>query len=145
MSIHADNKNMFVENIVIDYRDRPNGSESKLNPYSDGINVLRTIVRLYTTYKSKGFFGLIALLLTIISSAVFCTYSFWLILSEYINTGLVSNSPTLIVCGFTIIVAIQLLFTGLTLQTFVQKKVDFEINLHRVSKEKRKEQQGKCL
>lgn len=141
MSIHAVDKNMFVENIVIDYRDRPDGSESKLNTYSDGIKVLRTIVRLYRTYKPMGFFGLIALLLTIISGVFFVP-----VISEYINTGLVPNFPTLIVCGFTIIAAIQSLFTGLTLQTLLQKnKHDFEINLHRASKEKRKEQQGKCL
>ncbi len=47
MSIHAVDKNMYVENVIVDYRDRPNGSESKLNTFSDGIKVLKTIGRLY--------------------------------------------------------------------------------------------------
>ena len=46
MTIHAIDKNMGVENIVIEYRDRPEGSESKLNTYSDGFKVLKTIIRL---------------------------------------------------------------------------------------------------
>ena len=43
MSIHAPDKNMYIENVVVDYRDRPEGSESKLNTYSDGFRVLLTI------------------------------------------------------------------------------------------------------
>ncbi|MBO4412345.1 MAG: glycosyltransferase, partial [Lachnospiraceae bacterium] len=50
MSIHAIDKNMQVENVVVEYRDRQAGSESKLNTYSDGFKVLRTIVRLYKNY-----------------------------------------------------------------------------------------------
>lgn len=51
MSIHAVDKNMYIENVVIDYRDRPIGSISKLNTYSDGIKVLRIIADLYKTYN----------------------------------------------------------------------------------------------
>ena len=58
MSIHAIDKNMFVENVVIEYRDRPEGSESKLNTYSDGMKVLFTMVKLYKNYKPLGFFTL---------------------------------------------------------------------------------------
>ena len=56
MSIHAVHKNMLVENVIIEYRDRPDGSESKLNTYSDGFKVLKTIGRLYKNYKPLGFF-----------------------------------------------------------------------------------------
>ena len=69
MSIHAVDKNMYVENVVIDYRDRPEGSESKLNTYSDGLKVIRTIVRLYRSYNPMGFFGSIAFVLALISIA----------------------------------------------------------------------------
>ena len=55
MSIHAVDRNMQVENVIIEYRDRPDGSESKLNTYSDGIKVLLTIVKLYKNYKPFGF------------------------------------------------------------------------------------------
>ena len=51
MSIHAVDKNMFVKNVVVDYRDRPQGSESKLNTLSDGFKVLKTIIRLFREYK----------------------------------------------------------------------------------------------
>lgn len=133
MSIHAVDKNMYVENVIIDYRDRPEGSESKLNTYSDGIKVLKTILRLYRTYKPMGFFGIIAIILAIISAVFFTP-----IIMTYAQTGLVPNFPTLIVCGFTMMAAIQSLFTGLTLQTIIQKnKQDFEMNLQRVSKDKK--------
>ena len=62
MSIHAVDKNMAVENIIIEYRDRPQGSESKLNTYSDGFKVLKTIGRLYKNYKPMQFFGMVSLL-----------------------------------------------------------------------------------
>ena len=68
MSIHAVDKNMAVENVVINYRDRPEGSQSKLNTYVDGIKILRTIARMYRTYRPAGFFGIVALLLALISA-----------------------------------------------------------------------------
>lgn len=101
MSIHAVDKNMHIENVMIEYRDRPEGSESKLNTYSDGIRVLWTIVRLYQTYKPMGFFGTISALLVTISICFFLPIIF-----TYIKTGLVPQYPTLIVCGFTMIAAI---------------------------------------
>lgn len=69
MSIHATDKNMQVENVVIEYRDRPEGSVSKLNTYSDGFKVIRTIIRLFRTYKPMAFFGGVAAILTIIGIA----------------------------------------------------------------------------
>lgn len=133
MSIHAIDKNMSVENVVIDYRDRPAGSSSKLNTYSDGIKVLRTILRLYRTYRPIGFFGIIALLMALISAGFFIP-----VLHTYFKTGLVPALPTLIVCGFTLIASIQSLFAGLTLQTMIQKnRQDFEMELHRVSENKK--------
>ena len=125
MSIHAVEKNMFVENVIIEYRDRPEGSESKLNTYSDGFKVLRTIVRLYRTYKPMGFFGIISAILALLSIGFFIP-----ILMDFINTGVVPKYPTLIVCGFTMIAALLSFFTGLMLQTIVQqKRQDFELNL----------------
>ena len=139
MSIHAVDKNMYVENVVIDYRDRPEGSESKLNTYSDGFKVLKTIARLYRTYNPMGFFGGLALILAIISGLFFIP-----IFVEYMQTGLVPNFPTLIVCGFVMIAAIQSLFAGMQLQTMIQKnRQDFEMNLQRVVCEKRLQEENK--
>lgn len=133
MSIHAIDKNMYVENVIIDYRDRPEGSESKLNTYSDGFKVLRTIARLYRIYNPMGFFGIVAALLAFISAAFFIP-----VLHTYITTGLVPNFPTLIVCGFTMMAAIQSLFAGLILHTILQKnKQDFEMNLLQVERAKK--------
>ncbi len=125
MSIHAVDKNLHIENVVVQYRDRPEGSESKLNTYSDGFKVIRTIIKLYRNYRPFAFFGIIALTLAILAVAFFIP-----VFSEYVKTGLVPNFPTLIVCGFTMIAAIQALFSGLTLETMRQKsRQDFEMQL----------------
>ncbi|MBQ8815490.1 MAG: glycosyltransferase [Lachnospiraceae bacterium] len=132
MSIHAVDKNMFMENVVIDYKDRPDGSTSKLNTYSDGIKVLKTILRLFQTYRPLYFFGSVALLLAIVSIAFFIP-----LVKTYIETGLVPNFPTLIVCCFVMLAAVQSLFSGLILQTIYQKnRQDFEMELHRVQQSK---------
>ena len=74
MSIHAITRNMLVRNVVIDYRDRPDGSVSKLNTYSDGAKVLLTIARLFKNYKPFSFFGIIALVLALLSAAFGLTF-----------------------------------------------------------------------
>ena len=125
MSIHAIDKNMSVENVIIAYRDRPEGSVSKLSTYSDGFRVIRTVLRLFRVYRPFLFFSLIALLLAVISLAFFIP-----VLIEFMRTGRVDRFPTLIVCGFVMIAAIQSLFTGLMLQNTVQKnRQDFEMRL----------------
>ena len=130
MSIHAIDKNMFMENVVINYRDRPLGSESKLNTYSDGIKVLFTIMKLFRTYRPMGYFGILSGLLLLLAGAFFIP-----ILVTYVKTGLVPNFPTLIVCGFVVMAAIQSFFAGLILKTIYQKnRQDFEMELYRVAK-----------
>lgn len=123
MTIHALDKNMKIDHVVIPYRDRPAGSASKLNTLRDGIKVLRTIFRLHRTYKPYSFFGLICGFLTLLSAAFFIP-----VFVTYLRIGLVPNFPTLIVCGFTAIAALLSFFTGLQLQNAVQKnRQDFEL------------------
>jgi len=125
MSIHAIDKNLLIENVIIEYRDRPEGSESKLNTYSDGFKVLMTICRLFRNYRPMAFFGLIALVLALLSIGFFIP-----IMAEFISTGLVPHFPTLIVCGFVFIAAIQSFFSGLILENIKQKnRQDFEMQL----------------
>ena len=125
MSIHAVDKNMFVENVVIDYRDRPEGSESKLNTYSDGYKVLKMIFRLFKNYKPLQFFFTLALILAVVGTAFFVP-----VFIDFLHTGVVAKIPTLIVSGFTILAAIQSLFSGLILATINQKnRHDFEMQL----------------
>lgn len=128
MSIHAVANNMQIDNQIIVYRDRPEGSISKLNTYSDGFKILRTIFKMYRTYKPIGFFGIIVAILALLAVGfvipVFITF---------FKTGEVPQFPTLIVCGFTMIAAIQSFFAGLQLQTIVnQNRQEFELNLQNV-------------
>lgn len=125
MSIHAIEKRMAVANVIIEYRDRPSGSESKLNTYSDGAKVLLTMLRLFRTYRPQRFFNIISLILAAISALNFIP-----ILTEYTRTGMVPRFPTLITCGFVAIAALLSFFSGLILQTIEQKnKQDFELEL----------------
>lgn len=128
MSIHAVDKKMYVENVVVDYRDRPEGSMSKLNTYSDGARVLMTILRLFRLYRPLRFFGLLALMLAIVSLALFAP-----IFATYLQTGLVPRFPTLIVSGFIMLAALVSLFSGLLLDNIRQKDCrDFEFKLQQV-------------
>lgn len=131
MSIHAIDKNMSIANVIVDYRDRPSGSNSKLSTYSDGVKVIFTIMKLYRIYKPMHFFGFISLFLALISISLFIP-----IFIAYLNTGLVNQFPTLIVSGFIMIAAIQSFFSGLILQTILHKnRQDFELFLHQLTKD----------
>ena len=137
MTIHAVSNNMQIENVIVDYRDRPAGSESKLNTYSDGIKVLGTIGRLYKDYKPLGFFSLLALLLAIISVIFFIP-----VLVDFVQTGLVAKFPTLFVCGFVMLAALQSFFSGLILSNMaIKNRRDFEIQLNMIRRHKMKDGQ----
>lgn len=132
MTIHAIDKSMQVENLVIDYRDRPVGSVSKLNTFSDGLKVLGTILRLWRTYKPFSFFGTIAYLLSLLAAGFFIP-----IFISFLHTHTVEKFPTLIVCGFIMLAAFHSFFSGLLLQTMNQKnKQDFEMELIHLHNEK---------
>lgn len=130
MTIHAVYNNMQIENVIVDYRDRPEGSESKLNTFSDGFKVLHTIMKLYRDYKPFGFFGLCSILLTLIAVVLFIP-----IFITYIETGMVDRFPTLFVCGFIGLAALQSLFAGLMLSNMALKnRRDFEYRLTLVTR-----------
>lgn len=138
MTIHAVNNNMQVENVLIEYRDRPEGSVSKLNTYSDGIKVLFTIVRLFREYKPFKFFTLVASLLTLLAVGFFIP-----VLIDWFNTGLVAKFPTLIVCGFVGLAAVQAFFAGLILNNISQRdRKDFELDLIRIKHEENQLKRG---
>ena len=125
MTIHAVSNNMQVENVIVEYRDRPEGSESKLNTYSDGMKVIFTIIRLFREYKPFRFFALLSFILMAIAVGFFVP-----VLIDYINTGLVAKFPTLIVCGFVGLAAVQSFFAGMILQNIAQKnRKDYEMDL----------------
>lgn len=133
MSIHAVERNMQLENVVINYRDRPEGSESKLNTCSDGAKVLMTILGLYKNYKPFQFFGFLALFLTLLSVGFFIP-----VFLDYLKVGLVAKFPTLITCGFVFILAMLLFSVGLILQTLRQRdRQDFEFKMNIVENMKK--------
>lgn len=126
MTIHAVNYKMQVENVVVDYRDRPEGSVSKLNTYRDGCRVLNKIVQLFKNYKPFGFFGAISFFLMLAAAILFVP-----VLFEYIKTGLVLRFPTLIVSGFLALAAIQSFFSGMILSELAAKeRREFEYRLN---------------
>lgn len=138
MSIHAVERNMRIENIVIEYRDRPAGSESKLNTYSDGLKVLCTIVRLYKNYRPFGFFSMLAALLALCSAGFMVP-----VVAEYFRTGLVPRFPTLIVCACGMVAALLLFISGVILSSLLtQDARDFEFKLQQAERWKREAQKS---
>ena len=138
MSIHAVERNLRIENIVIEYRDRPAGSESKLNTYSDGLKVLRTIVRLYKNYRPFGFFSMLAALLALCSAGFMVP-----VVAEYFRTGLVPRFPTLIVCACGMVAALLLFISGVILSSLLtQDARDFEFKLQQAERWKREAQKS---
>lgn len=129
MTIHAIDKNMQIENVIVDYRDRPEGSESKLNTISDGNKVLLTIFNFFRVYKPFKFFGYLSLLMALIAVAFFIP-----IFIMFLRTHTVPNMPTLVMCGFLMMAAIQSFFSGMILDAVKKKeRQDFEIKLNQVT------------
>jgi len=127
MTIHAVDKRLYVENVLVNYQDRPEGSESKLSTISDGTKVLRTIFRLYKDYRPLAFFGIVSILLFIIAigfmTPIFITY--W-------QTGLVPKFPTLIGSCFIMLMGVQAFFGGLILDVLAnQQRKNFELELNK--------------
>lgn len=126
MTIHALDKNFHIVSLPVDYRDRPDGSVSKLNTVSDGIKVLKKIVRLFKDYKPLMFFGIASLVFALVGIALFIP-----ILIEFFNTGLVPKMPTLLGAGVLLIIAMLSLVCGLVLDTVAKKQREqFEIQLN---------------
>lgn len=120
MTIHALDKNFLIREVQVQYRDRPEGSESKLNTISDGIKVLKTIARLFKEYKPALFFSLLSGLFLIIS-AIFLVPVF----IDYFETGLVLRFPTLLFGLFIAIAALLFLVCGIILEVIVVKSKQF--------------------
>lgn len=116
MTIHAVDKNFLIREVPVDYRDRPEGSVSKLNTYSDGAKVLCTIFRLYKDYKPFAFFGTGALLFLILAAVLFLPVGI-----EFLRTGLVPRFPTLIVSVTLALCALLSFVAGVILDVVVKK------------------------
>lgn len=132
MTIHAVDKNFKLVEVPVAYRDRPEGSVSKLNTYKDGFRVLKTIATLFKEYKPGFFFGIVGVLSLIVSLLLGVP-----VVIEYMKTGVVPRFPSLIVSGVFLIITLLLWITGILLQVIVKKhKQLYELYLNSLSKNK---------
>ena len=130
MTMHACYNNMHLKNLVINYRDRLEGSESKLNTFRDGFQVICMILRLFRTFKPFRFFSVIAFILFLL--AVIFFIPIWI---EYQATGLVPRFPTVIVCGIAFLAALLFFLAGIVLETMLHRdRQDFEFRLQVIRK-----------
>ena len=127
MTIHALDKNFLLKEVPIKYRDRPEGSVSKLNTYSDGFKVLMTIARLFRDYKPFVFFTSVFLLCLLIALGMDIP-----VIAEYLDTGLVPRFPTLIVSGVIATIGVMFFFCGIILEVITKKhKQLFELLMNK--------------
>ena len=126
MTIHAVDKNLDVANVVVDYRDRQEGSVSKLNTFSDGAKVIMTMVKMFKNYRPFVFFSAISVVLLLIAAVFFLP-----VFIKYLQVGTVGRMPTLIVSGFMVLASLICWFSGIVLSTLVsQNRQNFEFQLH---------------
>lgn len=138
MTIHAVNYNLQLANVIVDYRDRPEGSESKLNTFSDGAKVLFKILQLFKNYRPRQFFGGISFVMFVLAAIMVAP-----VIVEYFATGLVPRFPTLIVSGFMIVAALQAFFAGLILsESCHTERRAFEYRYNEMSKKALEEKEN---
>ncbi len=132
MTIHAVDKNFKLVEIPVSYRDRPEGSVSKLNTYSDGLKVLKTIASLFKEYKPAMFFNICAFISLLIGIIIGIPAYV-----GYFVTGLVEKFPSLIVSCFAIMISLLFFVTGLILQVIAKKqRQNYELYLNLIKKER---------
>ena len=130
MTIHALDKNLLLANVPVTYRDRPDGSVSKLHTFRDGFKVLKTIFMLYKDYRPLRFFSISAVVMALISIILFIP-----VFQEYMVTGLVPKMPTLVTSGFFMMAALVFFGIGLVLDTEVKnarKNLEIQMNMIRL-------------
>ena len=126
MTIHALDNNFLIRSVPVQYKDRPQGSHSKLNTYRDGFKVLLTIFNLFKDYKPLKFFGALALILGIVSLLLFIP-----VFLEFLNTGLVPRFPTLVISVVMMLAAFLSFVCGIILDTHSKNnRKSFEIQMN---------------
>ena len=119
MSVFALMNSFKIEEIPVEYRDRIEGSESKLNTYTDGLKVIRMIFSLIRDERPLMYFTTISLLLLLIAAI-----HFFPILFRFFSTGVVVQIPSLIVISTVVIVATITFFTGVVLHVLKKQHAD---------------------
>ena len=130
MSLYALDKKYIIKEIPIIYRDRPEGSSSKLNTISDGIKVVKTIVKMFKDYKPLKFFGVIAAILFIIGLAFGIP-----VIVEFFKTRYITKVPTAVLATGIMILSVIVGQCGVILDTVVKHhRESYELNLLRYIK-----------
>ena len=129
MSIHALDKKFLIKEVAIDYRDRPEGSESKLNTVSDGIKVLRMIFTLFKDYKPMLFFSTWSILFLVLGLIAGTP-----VLYEYFQTSFITKVPSAILAVGFVLSSMLSFACGLILDTVAgTHRKQYEIELNRIS------------
>lgn len=132
MTIHAVDKNFKIVEIPVTYRDRPEGSVSKLSTYSDGLKVLKTIATLFKEYRPAFFFNIFAILFLILGIIIGVPP-----FKGYFKTGMVEKFPSLIFACFMVTIALLMWITGIILEVMVKKnKQSYELYLNTLKRNK---------
>ncbi len=127
MSLHALDKKFIIEEIPIVYRDRPEGSVSKLNTVSDGMKVIKTIIKMFKDFKPRQFFWVIALIFVIIGLIVGIP-----VIVEFAKTGYITKVPSAILATGIMTIALIIGQCGVILDTVVkQNRENYELQLSR--------------
>ncbi|WP_324170932.1 glycosyltransferase family 2 protein [Sulfurimonas sp.] len=127
MTLHTLDKRFLIKEIPIEYRDRPKGSFSKLNTYSDGVKVLKTILWVFKDYKPLAFFSILSLVFFVLGLIIGIP-----VIVEFFVTSFISKIPSAILSSGLIIVSVLALFSGFILDTIVkQHREDYELKIIR--------------
>lgn len=127
MTLHALDKKFLIKEVPVEYRDRPDGSISKLNTYSDGAKVLKTILWVFKDYRPLAFFTILSFILFILGLLLGLV-----VLVEFIDTSFISRVPSAILSVGLVVVSTLSLFVGFILDTVVkQHREDYLLNLNR--------------
>ena len=130
ITLHALDKRFRIKELPVAYRDRPDGSVSKLNTFSDGLRVIRTIVNIFRCYRPMGFFGSLAVFFALISLLVGSR-----VIVEYVLYRYVYAIPSAILATGLMILSVLCISLGLILDTVVRlHQLDFAVRInHRKS------------
>ncbi len=116
MTLHALDKKFIIKEIPIVYRDRPEGSESKLNTVGDGIKVIKTIIKMYKDFKPRQFFCRIALIIAIIGLIIGVP-----VILEFVETSYITKVPSAILATGIMTIALIVAQCGVILDTVVKQ------------------------
>ena len=127
MSLYALDKKYIIKEVPIVYRDRPEGSASKLNTVSDGIKVIKTIARMFKDYRPFRFFGIIALILFLLGLIIGIP-----VIVEFVKTSYITKVPSAVLATGLVLLSAVSFQSAIILDTVTrQHREDYELNLLR--------------